>query len=193
MRSLDKYLNELFWGKKKDEEKIDSNLPNPYNFRALKLDPNITSSDWKKAQVEWSKRPTTSEIKDVKTAFLKPGYEDNGKAWVIIDNGERVGIVGAQGQNFLEQIKFQKIDWPNIVYVTWVHGKKYAARGVMKMLELPIFDQERGLASFKVYKENKFSLQVVKDLKAKFDMKEEGYEYYELKAPWWWSKPKKSK
>jgi len=188
MGSLDKYLNELFWEK---EEKIDPNLPNPYNFRALKLDPNVTSSDWKKAQVEWSKRPLMngSEV-DVKKAFLNPpeGYND-GIAWVIIDNEQRVGVVGIQ--NLLGDKKI--IHGGNIVYVTWVHGKKYAARGVMKMLELPIFDQKDSLMSLSISMKNKFSIQVAKDLKAKqrYISREENKIGYLIKAPWWWSKPKK--
>jgi len=161
----------------------DRSLPNPYNFRSLELDPKVTEDDWKKASKPWKERPFAEET-DVKQSFLG-SKRNTAKAWVIIDGRRRVGIVGSQ-TFWGFPIKAPQ-GHGNLVFVTWVRGKKYAARGIMKMLNLPFFDQgPKAYFRIEIYKENKASIATAKLLKAS-PGRHNGSIVFGLRPPYWWN------
>jgi RimJ/RimL family protein N-acetyltransferase len=211
MGILDNYLQELFGignSPEKQLEKIgfvdpnDKSLPNPYNFRQLKLvTPN--KADIQKAEVEWKKirdkgwetsENTFQEIYKVSIEQKKHGAQ----LYTIIDRGKRVGIVGFHRNSGITNIHNKP--GGNIIYVTWVHGKNYAAAGTMKLLNLPsvpqygIKDKKLNLmrVEIEIHTENKASVSIVRNLKATPSYRSEydNTQEYIINAPYWWNNNK---
>ncbi len=191
MNILDNYLTELFgWGKKYVDPN-DPSLPNPYNFRQLELDRKLRPEDIKNAQKVWAEAYDKGLVSQGDSALTPEERRDFkhvlrvvGVYFVIVDKGKRVGIVGYQED--IESIKNRKIYFGNIIYVTWVRGKNYAAAGIMKMLNLPMFPQENTRKEFiesGISAENKASIKVAENLKGK----QETTWLYSLKPPYWWN------
>jgi hypothetical protein len=210
MGILDNYLQELFGignSPEKQLEKIgfvdpnDKSLPNPYNFRQLKLDPKITKEDIKKADVEWRKiiDKGWTHVDTPKEGFegiinkVKNNKKNGARLYVIVDKGKRVGIVGIT--NSLSPYFHYGVE---SIYVTWVRGKNYATSGMMKMLNLPDIPQyhvkgkELLLTSINIDidKENLQSISVARNLKAKLKDKTGWKNSYEVKSPYWWNNNK---
>jgi hypothetical protein len=203
MGILDNYLQELFGignSPEKQLEKIgfvdpnDKSLPNPYNFRQLKLDPKITKEDIKKANIEWQKiiDQGWTHANDSERGFqgvldkVKRNKKEGARLYVIVDKGKRVGIVGVT--NYLLEL----------VFITWVRGKNYATAGVMKMLNLPDFPQYyiKGkelrftTVDIDIATKNKASIAVARNLKATLKHKTGWISNYEVKSPYWWNNNK---
>jgi RimJ/RimL family protein N-acetyltransferase len=204
MGILDNYLQELFGigsNPQKQLEKIgfvdpnDKSLPNPYNFRQLKLViPN--KSDIQKAEVEWKKirdKGWTGSDKTFQEIYKKSlrWKEDDAQLYTIVDRGKRVGIVGFD-------LGIDGYPSGNLIYVTWVHGKNYAAAGTMKLLNLPSIPQYKiyrkelrfMTVEFDPYIENKASNAVARNLKATLKYTRYGRNKYEIEAPYWWNNNK---
>lgn len=201
MSVIDNYLTELFKRKEKPKEKViptatllkasgfdivdsDRGLPNPYNFKRLKL-AKITKQDLKNAEVKWQE--SIKKGYNVEGTFLRM-YKDYHKLMVtIVDGSKRVGIVGWAVDN-------------EIFYVTWIPGKNYATAGLMKLLnDKRYFHQIFITADNKVYpgefyitahKNNKASLKVAKNLKPREIKRESNKIYHLFEAPLWWNKNK---
>ncbi len=211
MGIIDNYLEELFGfgsNPQKQLEKIgfvdpnDKSLPNPYNFRQLKLDPKITKEDIKKADVEWQKLLdkgwTRADTDDGFYEVMRPIYKypKSYVARTIIDKGKRVGIVIS---GTTEKKLTPKNNYFGLTYVAWVHGKNYAKAGIMKLLNLPELQQysidrkELVLREnyIEIVSENKASENVAKyitrnNLTDKYgDITE-----YTIEAPYWWNNNK---
>jgi RimJ/RimL family protein N-acetyltransferase len=208
MGILDNYLQELFGignSPEKQLEKIgfvnpnDKSLPNPYNFRSLKLvTPN--KADIQKAEVEWKKirdkgwAGTDETFQEIYKQSLK-NKKYGAQLYTIVDGSKRVGIVGFPGNIGITSIHNNPSG--NLLYVTWVRGKNYAAAGTMKLLNLPSVPQY-GIKGKKLnfmvttidpFVENKASNAVARNLKAKV-YKGENKNYYNIRAPYWWNNNK---
>jgi len=190
MTLIESYLGELF-GKNKFVDPNDPSLPNPYNFRQLKLDPKITSSDIQKANKKWAESkkkgwtgPAATFADVIKNTRKK---WTGGKLYVIVDKGKRVGIVG------FEDTRKDKTG-ASILYVVWVKGKSYATAGIMKLLNMPDVPQwKKFRATFDPQNANIASIRVGEKLKAKKSVSTEPYyqsTWFEISPPYWWNNNK---
>ena len=188
MSILENYLDELFGSKYIDAD--DPSLPNPYNFRQLKLDPKITTTDIRKANIEWKKsydKDWVNEPSLGKVIRENPKNKwKNGKYYVIVDKGQRVGIVGAG------HILLKSKDISGLLWVTWVKGKNYATAGIMKFLNLSRFPQNKKFEiTFHMKSNNIASVKVGENLKATKEISTYRKETdFTLHPPYWWNNKK---
>ena len=187
MSILENYLDELFGPKYIDAD--DPSLPNPYNFRQLKLDPKITATDIRNMNIRWSKSYEKGWVneKDFKDAIKQDSQKwKNGKYYVIVDKGKRVGIVGF---SYVWKDPTYRV---NLVYGTWVKGKNYATAGIMKLLNIhPLSQSKKSKISFSMMNDNIASVKVGENLKGKTKLSDTtNKRYFTLYPPYWWNKKK---
>jgi len=199
MTIINSYLSELF-GKKKKEEKViptetllkssgfdivnsDRGLPNPFNFKKLKLD-KVNPQDLKNADIEWKKSiekgyiPSKETISEVYKRYIMA---------TIVDGSKRVGILAWDPDM-------------GLLYVTWIPGKNYATAGAMKFLndkryfdQIVIYHDNRvtsGNFHILIHKDNKASIKVAKNLKPTKQIIKQNHNVYFFDAPFWWNKNK---
>ena len=186
MSILENYLDELFGSKYIDAD--DPSLPNPYNFRQLKLDPKITTTDIRKANIEWKKSYKKGWVNEPSLGKM---IREDPKKWrgvyyTVIDKGQRVGIIGTS------HILLKNKDICGLIWITWVKGKNYATAGIMKFLNLSRFPQNKKFeVSFNMINDNIASVKVGENLKAKTELSNTtNKRYYTLHPPYWWNNKK---
>ena len=189
---LNNYLNELFGRKKKNPEDEyeyvyvnDKSLPNPYNFRRIKLDPKITKADIEKGQKAWLDvlKYHPKESKDFSSMLRSDSNFYTITPFVIKDGNKRVGIViGEHSKISISNWKEGRFFILEAQYVTWVRGKNYATQGIMALTNHPMYPTVRLQLRIYVHYKNKPSLKVVKNLK----MVNDG-ELWLAESPFWWN------
>jgi len=197
------YIQEGLFSKFVDPD--NPKLPNPFNFRQIKLDPKVINSDFKKGQPRFDiansfekkvrepnlKRALTIPFKPTGEGGFNTGQKMTSKIFTILDKSTRVGIIWIQ--DYVFRLKEKPIYGGDIGYVTWVPGKRYATRAVMALLNLPIFvhtpvSGRVAEYSIQIKKDNKASLKTAQKLKAKTWTTGDGETVnFDLRPPYWWN------
>jgi len=197
--TIEKYLLVLQEG----VDEFDPTLPNPYNFKAITLDPKVTREDRLKVldQIKKNKKYFYEADELIAGWKLVPTWNNIGYA--IIDNGERVGYISFEimyRDSLNLQLGF------DVFVATWVPGHNYATRAIMKLVTIKPLSKAKKFEwiDFEVHDKNKAMQKVLKKLKAKplmvpenDGLKETGREKhytiegskvrgYIIKKPFWW-------
>jgi hypothetical protein len=195
METINNYLQYLNEGK----DYKDADIPNPYDYQSIDLDPKVTKQDlnilgrWMKKNkkllnpkssldpVEWLFYGNYREFGETPGTYEQAIKDRHVKAFTIIDKKKRVGVVAFSGDDF--------------IWASWTPGRNYAVRGTMKMVEhLLNKDKKRyknELWSTTIYTKNIPSLKVALKLKMKFNKSGDVY-FCDLKnKDVWWLDEKK--
>ena len=159
--TIENYLSKLQEG----VDEFDPTLPNPYNFRAITLDPKVTREDRLKTLEQVKKNKKYFYEADELIAGWKLVPTWNNISYSIIDNGEKVGYISFE-IIIPEELKTGK-GFPVFV-ATWVPGHNYATRAIMKLVTIKPLSKAKNLMqlAFDVHDKNKAMLKVLRNLKA---------------------------
>jgi hypothetical protein len=155
---------------------------NPYNYKAIDLDSNITPVDLSMLRRHVALMQNYLGPEDPlepERWVSNPNYTSRQlRAYVIVDRGRRVGVVGVKRRN--------------LTWVSWVPGHSYAARGTMKMIEKlwneKFFHSNLKALVANIYKKNIPSYKTALKLKMHIEDKSPTHYYCELRTPFWWIK-----
>jgi len=195
VKIIENYLSKLQEG----VDEFDPTLPNPYNFRAITLDPKVTREDRLKAleQVKKNKKYFYDAKNIIANWSLKP--HPRKIECTIIAKGERVGLLTFEPTND-ESLKYQEILYTFVT--TWVPGYNYATRAIMKSITVKPLSKLKHFVMFyfEVHDENKAMQKVLKKLKVSPSLTRDSSEklvhrpifldskvrnYYIVKPFWW--------